>query len=232
MIKKILAFFLAFTLLIIKKIFIRDHPVPHKIMDPFSNKLHSLFIYTSLIGMYAAMIEIEVFDYSLDSIIYLVLFLQFVLIIRYFNQRMLEEKEQQIKLVKNISRFSFVLFIANWIFFTFGFAVAFILMTLVNYAFYVFINNQIKRAKEQEEFKKQFGQEAQNYSKADIVKTHISNLFEEEKDINSITKSDIKKQYRKMAKKYHPDVCQEEDKDKFASINTSYNYLLELVESK
>jgi hypothetical protein len=37
MIKKILALFLAFTLLIIKKIFIRDHPVPHKIMDPFSN---------------------------------------------------------------------------------------------------------------------------------------------------------------------------------------------------
>jgi hypothetical protein len=228
MIKKILAIFLAFTLLIIKKIFVREHPVPHKIMDPFANKLHSLFIYTSLGGLYISFIDIEIFDFSLESIIYLFLFLQFVLIIRYFNPRMLEEKEKQIKLIKNISRFSLVVFIGNWVFFNFGFAVSFLLITLLNYAFYVFIINQIKRAKEQEEFKKQFGDEASNYSKADIVTTHVKNLFEEDRDINTITKSDIKKQYRAMAKKYHPDVCQEEDKDKFASINSSYNYLLEL----
>lgn len=230
MIKKILAVFLALVVLLIKKIFVRDHPVPHKIMDPFANKLHSLFIYTSLGGLYASFIEVELFSYSLDSIIYLFLFLQLVIVVRYFNPKMLEEKESQIKLITTISRFSFLIFILNWIFFTFGFAVVFILATLINYGFYVFIINQLKRQKEQEEFRKQFGDG--DYSKEDIVKTHIINLFEKELPLSELNKSMIKKQYRSMAKKYHPDVCQEEDKDKFASINTSYNYLLELIDSK
>lgn len=230
MIKKILAFFLGFTLLVIKKIFVREHPVPHKIMDPVSNKLHSIFIYTSLGGLYASWIDIDIFSYQLDNIIYIFLFLQLVLIVRYFNPKMLEEKETQINLIKNISRFSFLLFIFNWIFFSFGFAVALLLMTLLNYAFYVFIINQLKRAKEQEEFRKQFGEG--DYSKEDIVKTHISNLFEKDFPKEELTKSVIKKQYRVMAKKYHPDVCDESDKDKFASINSSYNYLLEFIDPK
>jgi hypothetical protein len=228
MIKKILAVFLALVLVLIKKIFIREHPVPHKIMDPLSNKLHSLFIFTSLGGLYFSWIDIQIASYSLDTIIYLLLFFQLVLIVRYFNPAMLKEKSLQINLIKNISRFSFVIFIFNWIVFTFGFAVSFLLITLLNYAFYVFIINQIKRAKEQEEFKKQFGEG--NYTKEDIVKKHITNLFEQDIAFEELTKSTIKKQYRSMAKKYHPDVCQDEDKNKFASINSSYNYLLERIE--
>ena len=40
---------------------------------------------------------------------------------------------------------------------------------------------------------------------------------------------ELKKQYRIMAKKYHPDVYKGSDKDKFTSINQSYNFLIDLV---
>ena len=97
----------------------------------------------------------------------------------------------------------------------------------MNYGFYIFIINQINRQKEQEEFKKQFGDG--NYSKKDIVKKHIQNLFEANLDEKQLSRSEIKKQYRLMAKKYHPDVYDGDENDKFASINLSYNFLLDFV---
>lgn len=228
MIKKILAVFLVLIIVLIKKIFIRKHQVPHKLMDPIANKLHSFFLFSSLGGLYLSSANIKIFNYSLDSIIYIVLFLQLVIVIRYFNPKMLIEKPLQIKIMRTISKFTLFIFIFNWIVFTFGFAFVFLLFGFLNYGFYIFIINQIKNQKEQEEFKQHFGEG--NYSKEDIVKTHILNLFEKDIPMESLTKSDIKKQYRTMAKKYHPDVAKENDKDKFASINTSYRYLLDLVQ--
>ncbi len=196
-------------------------------MDEFANKLHSIFIYTSFSGLYLSWFDIEINDYSFNTIIYLFLFIQLVIIIRYFNPKMLIEKDHQVKLIKNVTRLSIIILVLNWIFLSFGFAIVFLLATLLNFGFYVFLINQINKQKEREEFTKQFGEGS--YSKEDIVQTHILNLFEKDVNINELTRSEIKKQYRTMAKKYHPDVSTEEQKDKFSSINLSYKFLLDLI---
>lgn len=227
MIKKILKIFLAIVLLLIKKIFVRENRIPHKIMDSLANKLHSIFVFTSFPILYLLWFDISINSIVLNSFLYIVLFLQFVIIVRYFNPEMLKEKKFQSNIMKKIKRFLLLLFIFNWITFSFLFAFSFLILFLINNAFYIFIINQINKQKEQAEFKKQFGEG--EYSKKDILKKHIRNLFESDLDIKKLTRSDIKKQYRTMAKKYHPDVYKGEEKDKFTSINLSYNFLLDLV---
>lgn len=226
MIKKILKIFLAVVVILIKNIFVRKNRVPHKIMDSLANKLHSVFIFTSFSVLYISLFDIYINSYSLNSFMYLVLFLQFVMIIRYFNPEMIKVKELQSNIVKRINKISLIMFIFNWIFFSFLFSLTFVIITFINFGFYVFIINQINKQKEQEEFKKQFGEG--NYTKKDIVKTHIQNLFETDLSEDQITKSDIKKQYRLMAKKYHPDVYDGEEEDKFTSINSSYKFLIDM----
>lgn len=231
MIKKILKIFLAVILLLIKKIFVRKNRVAHKIMDVLANKLHSVFIGTSFSLLYLSLLDIHIEKYSLNTLLYTLLFLQFVVIIRYFNPEMLKVKALQVRIISLIKKVSLLLFIANWVFVSFLFSLSFIFIFFINYGLYVFIINQINRQKEQEEFKKQFGEG--NYSKKDIVNKHIINLFETNLDEKQLTRNEIKKQYRLMAKKYHPDVYNGNDSDKFASINLSYNFLLDLVkESK
>ena len=227
MIKKILKIFLAIVLLLIKKIFVRENRIPHKIMDSLANKLHSIFVFTSFPVLYLLWFDISINSIAVNSFLYIILFLQFVIIVRYFNPEMLKEKKFQSNIMKKIKRFGLLLFIFNWITFSFLFAFSFLILFLINNAFYIFIINQINKQKEQAEFKKQFGEG--EYSKKDILKKHIRNLFESDLDIKKLTRSDIKKQYRIMAKKYHPDVYKGEEKDKFTSINLSYNFLLDLV---
>jgi len=229
MIKKILKIFLSIILLLIKKIFVRKNRVAHKVMDVIANSLHSIFIITSFLILYLSLLDIQIEEYSLNTILYIVLFLQFVVIIRYFNPEMLKVKPIQTKTITLLKKVSLLLFIINWVFVSFLFSLSFIAVFFVNYAFYVFIINQIEKQKEQEEFRKQFGEG--NYSSKDIVKKHIENLFEASLDEKELTRNDIKKQYRLMAKKYHPDVYTGDDNDKFASINLSYNFLLDLVKT-
>ena len=227
MIKKILKIFLAIILLLIKKIFVRKNRVAHKIMDAFANRLHSVFIFTSFSLLYLSLFDFQIDVYSLNPFLYTVLFLQFVLIIRYFNPEMLKVKKLQIRIVAVLKKVLLLLFIANWVFVSFLFSLSFIIIFFINYGLYIFVINQINKQKEQEEFKKQFGEG--NYSKKDIVKKHIQNLFESNLDEKQLTRNEIKKQYRLMAKKYHPDVYKGNENDKFASINLSYNFLLDLV---
>jgi len=227
MIKKILKFFFAITFLIIGKIFIKKNRSPNKTMDLFSDKLHSIFIYTSFPLLYILWFDIELGSVNINSYIYIFMFLQLVIITRYFNPKMLIKKELQIGIIKKINRFSLLIFILNWFFLSFGFALLFILVQILNNILYQFIINQIEKQKEQEEFKKQFG--AGNFSKTDILKKHILNLFESDFDQNQLTRSEIKKQYRVMAKKYHPDVYKGDEEDKFVSINLSYKFLLDFV---
>ena len=227
MIKKITIIFFAIIFFIIKKIFVRQNRVPHKTMDNLANKLHSLFLFTSFPILYLLWFDIHINTFALNNILYVVLFLQFVMIIRYFNPKMLVIKVQQVTIIKKINKFFVLLFIFNWIFFGFGFALGFVLILLFNNVFYLFIINQMNKQKEQAEFKKQFGDG--KYSQKDIVKKHIINLFESDLELNQLTRSDIKKQYRSMEKKYHPDVYKGNEKDKFTSINMSYNFLLDVV---
>ncbi|MCK5295204.1 MAG: DnaJ domain-containing protein [Arcobacteraceae bacterium] len=227
MIKKIIQIFLAILLFTIKKIFVRENRVPHKIMDNISNKLHSIFIFTSFPALYLLWFDIYINLFSLNTAIYILLFFQFVMIIRYFNPLMLKEKKLQIGIIEKIKKLSLLIFIFNWIFLSFGLAFSFIIITFLNNGFYLFIINQIKKQKEQEEFKKQFGDG--DFSKEDIVKRHILNLFESDLNVEQLTRGEIKKQYRIMAKKYHPDVYKGDEKNKFTSINSSYKFLIDLV---
>ncbi len=196
-------------------------------MDSLANKLHSIFIFTSFLGLYLVWFDMDVFNTSMNQYAYIILFLQLVMIIRYFNPKMLEKKELQVKIISKVGRLFLIIFIFNWIFISFGFAFLFTIVFLLNNTFYKVILNQINKQKEQEEFKKQFGDG--NFSKTDIVNKHILNLFETNLDENQLTKSDIKKQYRLMAKKYHPDVYKGDEIDKFSSINLSYQYLIDLI---
>ncbi|MEA3316263.1 MAG: DnaJ domain-containing protein [Campylobacterota bacterium] len=196
-------------------------------MDNFSNKLHSLFLLTSFFTVYVTTSDIDINGFSLNIIMYSLLFLQMVIITRYFNSKMLISKNLQVKTTKIINKFFIFIFILNWIFISFGTAFFSLVILLLNNGLYLIIINLVKKSKEQEEFKKQFGEDG-NYTKADILKTHIVNLFESERDIESITKSDVKRQYRAMAKKYHPDVYKGEQQEKFSSIHLSYKYLMDL----
>ncbi len=227
MIKKIIKTFFALLFVLIGNIFIRKNRTPHKIMDSLANKLHSIFVFTSFPFIYLLWIDLYINSTSLNTILYVVLFMQLVIITRYFNPKMIETKELQVKVVKNINKFSLFIFITNWIVLSFGFAILFLITTLINYIFYIFVINQVKKQKEQSEFKKQFGDG--DFSTTDILKKHITNLFEQELDIKQLTKSDIKKQYRIMAKKYHPDVYKGDKDDKFTSINSSYQFLIEYI---
>ena len=228
MIKKTLAIFFALIFLTLKKIFIKENRVTNKKIDNFSNKLHSIFIFTSFPILYLLWFNIKVYNVNINLPLYIIMTLHAIIIIRYFNPQMLITKNTQVKILKNINKLSLLLFITNWFLFSFGFAFSFFIVLLLNNIFYTFIINQIKRQKEQAEFKKQFGEEGK-YSKEDIVQKHILNLFESSKTVESITKSDVKKQYRSMAKKYHPDVYKGKEKDKFTSINQSYNFLIDFI---
>ena len=95
MIKNILKIFLAIIFLLIKKIFVRENRVPHKIMDNLANKLHSIFIFTSFPLLYLLWFDIGINSIEINSFIYSILFVQFVIIIRYFNPEMLKEKHLQ-----------------------------------------------------------------------------------------------------------------------------------------
>ncbi|MEA3498693.1 MAG: DnaJ domain-containing protein [Campylobacterota bacterium] len=194
-------------------------------MDSISDKLHSIFIFTSFPALYLLLVEIDI-----SLFIYIFMFLQLVIITRYFNPKMLDKKELQISLIRKINKLSLLIFILNWIFISFLFSISFLLILLLNNILYIFIINQLEKQKEQEEFKKQFGEGS--FTKKDIVKKHILNLFESDLDISQITRSEIKKQYRTMAKKYHPDVYKGDEKDKFSSINLSYQYLIDLKDSE
>ena len=227
MIKKTLAIFFALIFLILKKIFVKENRIPNKRMDNFSNVLHSLFIFTSFPIIYLLWFDLTINNIDLNLPLYIILILQFIIIVRYFNPQMLITKDTQVNLLQKINKVSLLIFITNWIFLSFGFSLIFIIVLLLNNLFYTFLINQIKKQKEQAEFKQQFGEG--NYTKEDIVKKHIINLFESSKDINTLTKSDVKKQYRNMAKKYHPDVYKGDEKDKFNSINKSYNFLLDIL---
>lgn len=84
-----------------------------------------------------------------------------------------------------------------------------------------------------EDYENEFDNSAQ-YSRDGIYFTveerdYIKTL---EMDIKEINPDSLKKQYKKMAKKYHPDVNKEDDKaeEKFKSISEAYHHLKDKFE--
>ncbi|MGB3751560.1 MAG: hypothetical protein WA945_08325, partial [Arcobacteraceae bacterium] len=122
MIKKTLAIFFALIFLLLKKIFIKENRVPNKTMDNISDKLHSIFLFTSFPILFLLWFDIKIDDFSLNLALYGLLSLQIIIIVRYFNPKMLVVKKTQTAILTKITRYSLVLFIINWIVFSFGFA--------------------------------------------------------------------------------------------------------------
>ena len=61
----------------------------------------------------------------------------------------------------------------------------------------------------------------------------MSNFIKDALDILDlppfVTKDDIKRQYKEMAKRYHPDICGSEDK--MTEINLAYKTLMEYIDN-
>lgn len=84
------------------------------------------------------------------------------------------------------------------------------------------------------EHQKQYGREEQQQRVETPQKTEtetmIELLFEESLEVSQIDKSMLKKQYRKMAKKYHPDVNKSSNAEEvFKNLNEANEYLQKIV---
>ena len=109
--KTILKTFFALLFIIVGKIFINKNRIPNKTMENVVNKAHTYFLYTSFFTLYISLIDIKISFIYIDTILYSLLFLQSVIITRYFNQKMLEPKESQIHTLKLINKIAFITFI-------------------------------------------------------------------------------------------------------------------------
>lgn len=84
------------------------------------------------------------------------------------------------------------------------------------------------------EHQKQYGREEQQQRVETPQKTEtetmIELLFEESLEVSQIDKSMLKKQYRKMAKKYHPDINKSSNAEEvFKNLNEANEYLQKIV---
>lgn len=124
-------------------------------------------------------------------------------------------------------RYSIVIFIVNVLIFTWSFAFGVFFISFLAKLLYIEFPKAQERIKAQNEFKQQFG-DINTDTKIDeetILKKHIENLFEENIPFETIDNSMLKKQFRKMAKIYHPDTNAGEHNDRFHSIKLSYDFL-------
>lgn len=92
-------------------------------------------------------------------------------------------------------------------------------------------NTSEKKEKEQDPH----SQTSQNnpWHNPELYQNDLNELGIFEKDINQISKQDLKKAYKKVAKQWHPDFAQEANeielrKKQFQKINESYEKLLKL----
>lgn len=215
---------LSFATFFFNKIFIR--PNSKNIQEPFFNNLsnyaHSFFIYTLPFSYYLAIFDTYLFSKSINLYIFTLLFFQILITVRYINPLLLQEKKTQIDIVLKINKVSLLIFIGHWLLFSFWLAFVFLLITFLFNIIYISIL-KIGKHNTQDEYSPHFHN---NYH----FKKHLNILFESPFNIEDLTLPILKKQFRKMAKKYHPDV-NNANSDKFIEIKKSYDFLKSYIDT-
>lgn len=207
----------------LKIIFVKD-TITNPKTNNFFSLLHTLWFPTAItvalldtLGVVSSFVSISI------------ILIHFILIIRNINPLMFERKEKIANFANQILKYSILIFIINV--FTFSWSFAFGILTLSVFArlLYVDLPASKEKMKQQNQFKEQFGEFSGEINEETIIKKHIENLFEKNIPLESIDATSLKKQFRHMAKIYHPDKNNGEHDDRFHSIKQSYDYLKEKI---
>lgn len=186
--------------------------------------LYNTWLFVALVLAFLDTLGI-VGSFTSISIILLHLFLAF----RKISPAVFQNKSIVVDIANILFRYSILIFIFNVFVFTWSFAFGLFFLSLVAKLLYIELPKAQERIKEQNEFKQQFGDLKGDINQDTITKKHIQNLFEKEITIEQIDQKVLKKQFRNMAKKYHPDANKGEHNDRFHSIKLSYDYLKEKI---
>lgn len=211
---------------LLKLIFIKKTISTNRFNNKLFSSLHTIWL---PIAIAAALLDtLDVID-SLTSIS--IILIHFILIIRNINPLMFKKKEKISVFANNLLRYSLLIFIFNVFVFTWSFAFGFFFLSVIGRLLYVELPNVQENMKKQEEFKQQFGEYDGNINEKAITAKHIENLFNKELSLDQIDEKILKKQFRDMAKLYHPDKNNGEHDDKFHSIKQSYDFLREKIKA-
>jgi len=209
---------------LLKKIFVKDRPSTNKTINNIFSFLHTIWLPSSIV--FATLDTIGTID-SLTSVS--IVSIHLILIIRNVNPLMFQKKEKISNFTNGIFRFTILLFIFNVFVFTWSFAFAILLLSLIGRLLYIELPKSQEKMKEQNEFKQQFNDFDGDINDTTITKKHIENLFEKDIALENIDQKSLKKQFRDLAKIYHPDKNNGEHNDRFHSIKQSYDYLKEKI---
>lgn len=209
---------------ILKLIFVKNRVSTNKFNNKLFNTLHTVWFPSAIV---VAFLDVLGLISTLTS--FLIILIHLILIIRNVNPMMFEKKDKLIEFINRVFRFSLLIFIFNVIVFTWSFAFGFLFISIIARVLYIELPKTQEKMKEQNEFKQQFGEFDGSIDEQTIVKKHIDNLFEKDISLQSIDEKILKKQFRDMAKIYHPDKNNGEHDDRFHSIKQSYDYLKEKV---
>jgi hypothetical protein len=223
-----------------KKIFnIRRSPKKHnKTMEKIADFLHGSLLFSSVFLFYLFFLDEKILNISLNIPIFLFFSANLYLIHKFSGKDFLQPKPIQRTISHFLNKYSIFLFIIHWIFLSFwAGAGIFVLTTFlaINYIYAVdFLRARptFDRASFSYSYNHSYNQSSgrRPYS-SNLRKEHIKNLFEEDKPFDSLNKEIIKRQYKKIAKKYHPDLYSGEPA-KFQSIQESYQFLLKFYPKK
>lgn len=207
-----------------KFIFVKKRVSTSIYHNKFFSTLHTLWL---SVALFVAFLDTLGVISSLAS--WAIVLIHLILVIRNINQLMFVKKQRLIKVTQTLLKFSILIFIFNVIMFTWSFAFAFFFIVLFGRLLYVELPQTEEKMKQKDQFKQQFGDFEGPLNETNITNKHIENLFEQEIALESIDEKTLKKQFRSMAKIYHPDKNNGEHDDRFHSIKQSYDYLKEKI---
>jgi len=209
---------------LLKIIFVKNRVSSNRYNNLFFSFLHTIWLPSSIIVGLMDTLGIINTVTSLSIIL-----IHLILIIRNVNPLIFQKKEKISNITNQIFKYSLLIFIFNVFVFTWSFAFGVFIITVFGRLIYIELPKTQEKMKKQNEFKQQFNDYNGEVNERTITQKHIENLFNKSISLESIDKTILKKQFRDMAKIYHPDKNNGEHDDKFHSIKQSYDFLKEKI---